>query len=117
MDAQRFFMTAIPTRVRDNSEAFLALTGTLVVHVRARGSYTVSFGDIRHPVVEGAAESADLQVWFSRQAFAAFVDGTLDPSTLGPADLLHKGDARMLEQLGHFLQPPASPLAARFGMA
>ena len=78
MDAQRFFTVAVPSIIARNFEQFISQSGKIACKVKGVGSWTLDFGNADDPVKEGFDARSELKIWFTEQAFDAFLSGRLD---------------------------------------
>ncbi len=110
-----FFWRVIPTVILQAPQRFAVLRGVLACSAQVVGAetqrFTVRFGDLNTPVVEGFDRRADVKLWFLDDAFAAFA-----ASLELPRDrrLIVQGDPAVIEALGALLAAPQSALSVRF---
>jgi putative sterol carrier protein len=107
--ARKFFMAQLPRHVCQNLEKFAAMAGTIGFCIRSEGKWTVHLGDLESPVTEGMADKADLNMWFSLDAFRDFLDDNLDVAqALESQELEFEGDVSVLERFGSLLVTPSA---------
>lgn len=84
---------------------FLAVHGTIAFWVGDR-AWTLQFGDVESPVIDGALDGASLSLRFTPPAFDGFVDGTLDVgAAVGSGDVSAEGELELFEILSTFMLP------------
>src|SRR4051794_20248900 len=77
MDPRRFFEVALPQMVARSFIDFVQSQGSIAFEVRGGGQWTFTFGS-EEPVKRGMKLDAELKLTFTRRAFDAFIEGTLD---------------------------------------
>ncbi|MCA2980274.1 MAG: SCP2 sterol-binding domain-containing protein [Myxococcaceae bacterium] len=105
--AQSFFQRLLPGLVVARFDDFLATRGSVAFEVRGPtgGRWTFHFAD-PDPIREGFDEAADLCLVFDADAFAAFVEGSLDaPDAVARGAVTARGDVELLGALGVLLMP------------
>ncbi len=104
-DARTWFEQKLPALLVSRFDDFLAVSGAIAFEVGDE-AWTLTFADLDSPVREGAAADADLRLRFTPPAFAAFVEGTLDPvAAIGQGQVKAKGDLELLGTLGTIMMP------------
>jgi hypothetical protein len=90
---------------------FLESQGRISFDIKSGGQWTFRFGN-EEPVKSGLDPEAELKLTFSRKAFDAFVDGTLDTvEAVQKREVTAAGtDFDLLEAFGRILRPPTQDL-------
>lgn len=111
MEPKRFFEVALPHMVARSFVDFLQCQGRITFDVRPGGQWTFIFGD-EEPVRRGRDPNAQLHLVFSRRAFDAFIDGTLDTvAAVQKREVVFAGThVELLEAFGRILHPPTMDL-------
>jgi hypothetical protein len=109
MDATHFFSTALPALARSRPEVFLSTKARIAVLLREEGApllgWTITFGDIDHPIREGADQDAELVISFTIAAFQSFLEGGLDVTrATKEGAIAADGDVELFARLGYLLQ-------------
>src|SRR6187402_226024 len=77
MEPKRFFEVALPNMVARSFMDFLENQGRIAFDIKGGGQWTFVFGS-EEPVQQGLIKDAELKLTFTRRAFDAFIEGTLD---------------------------------------
>src|SRR6266496_2794964 len=77
MAENRFFEVALPNMAARSFGDFLQVQGAIAFDIAGEEQWTFTFGS-QEPVAKGLNPKADLTLRFTRDAFDAFVEGTLD---------------------------------------
>lgn len=106
--ARQFFEKTLPAQAASEVHRLFASTGSIAFKV-GPSAWTFRFGSVE-PIEPRFDRDADLHLWFTPPAFAAFVDGTLNVAKVageraGEGAIKARGDLRLLERFGRFLQP------------
>jgi hypothetical protein len=111
MEPKRFFEVALPNMVARSFTDFLQSQGRISFDIKGSGQWTFVFGS-EEPVKRGIDRQAELRLTFTRKAFDAFVDGTLDTvEAVQKREVTAAGtDFELLEAFGRILRPPAQDL-------
>lgn len=111
MDPKRFFEVALPSMVARSFMDFLENQGSIAFDVKGGGQWTFTFGS-EEPVNPGLKAGAELKLTFTRKAFDAFVEGTLDTvEAVSRREVVAAGtDFDLLEAFGRILRPPTMDL-------
>ncbi len=111
MEPRRFFEVALPNMVARSFMDFLQNQGRISFDVRGGGQWTFVFGS-EEPVKPGFDREAELQLTFTRKAFDAFIDGTLDTvEAVQKREVTAAGTGfELLEAFGRILRPPTQDL-------
>ena len=100
-----WFERQLPALLISRFDDFLAVQGDISFQV-GEGAWTLTFGDVEEPVKKGATPKASLRLRFTPPAFAAFVDGTLDPvAAIGRGEVKASGELELLSILATFMMP------------
>lgn len=104
----RFFQVVLPHLVLRSFDGFLERQGSIAFDIKDSGKWTFHFGS-EECVSVGFKEDAELRLTFTRKAFEAFLDGTLDVvAAVQAREVTAKGrDFLLLEEFGRILRPPA----------
>ncbi len=101
--ARHFFERTLPLQASAEVSRLHGTRGSVAFRVGS-AAWTFRFSSDA-PVRPGFDRDADLHVWFTEPAFAAFVNGTLDVSdAVAFGDVRARGDLTLLERFGRFLQ-------------
>lgn len=104
-DARSWFERKLPALLVSRFDDFFAVSGVISFQVGDE-AWTLTFADLDEPVREGATADADLRLRFSPPAFAAFIEGTLDPvAAIGAGEVKASGDFELLGTLGTIMMP------------
>jgi hypothetical protein len=110
-DAKERFTRLVRGAVARQPEKFLSLRGTVAIAVPGSPGWTIRFGSIDDPVELAFDARADLQMWLTPTAFAAFVDGTLDVRrAMAGRTVRVRGDRNLLHNVGVLFEPGGTPL-------
>src|SRR5688572_16232751 len=111
MEPRRFFEVVLPHMVARSFLDFLQSQGRIAFDIRGGGQWTFTFG-IEEPVRRGCDPQAELRLTFTRRAFDAFLEGTLDTVVaVQKREVAATGtDFDLLEAFGRILRPPAQDL-------
>ena len=111
MEPRRFFEVALPSMVARSFVDFLQNQGRIGFDVRGAGHWTFVFGS-EEPVRRGIDPDAELKLTFTRKAFDAFIEGTLDTvDAVAKREVTALGtEFELLEAFGRVLRPPATDL-------
>ena len=111
MEPKRFFEVALPNMVARSFMDFLQNQGRISFDIKPGGQWTFVFGS-EEPVRRGLDIEAELKLTFTRRAFDAFVDGTLDTIVaVQKREVTAAGtDFELLETFGRILRPPTQDL-------
>jgi hypothetical protein len=111
MEPKRFFEVALPNMVARSFMDFLQNQGRISFDIKPGGQWTFVFGS-EEPVRRGLDLEAELKLTFTRRAFDAFVDGTLDTIVaVQKREVTAAGtDFELLETFGRILRPPTMDL-------
>lgn len=111
MEPKRFFEVALPSMVARSFMDFLQSQGRISFDVRGGGQWTFTFGN-EEPVKAGIDPEAELRLTFTRKAFDAFVEGTLDTvAAVQTRQVTAAGtEFELLEAFGRILRPPTMDL-------
>ncbi len=105
---------ALCAAIREKPDQFLSQRGSIAIEVGQGDVLTIRFGDHERPLVEAFDQDAELLAWFSEEAFAGFLDGTLEPNAaLENQRLVLGGDIQLLATLSHVLEPSKNWLTIR----
>lgn len=106
---RRFFEHDIPLKAASEVHRLFGTEGSIAFKIGDR-AYTFRFANII-PVDDFFDRKARLQLWFSESAFTAMLAGALDVGqAVAKGEVKAKGDIRLLEMFGRFLQPEESNL-------
>jgi hypothetical protein len=111
MDPKRFFEIALPHMVARQFVEYIESEGAISFDVRNGGQWTFTFG-VEAPVQRGLKPDAQLKLTFTRRAFDAFIEGTLDTvRAVQMREVVAQGAGiELLELFGRILRPPAQDL-------
>jgi hypothetical protein len=111
MEPKRFFEVALPNMVARSFMDFLENEGRISFDIKGGGQWTFVFGS-EEPVQPGLDKQAELKLTFTRKAFDAFIDGTLDTlEAVQTKQVTAAGtDFDLLEAFGRILRPPTMDL-------
>jgi hypothetical protein len=111
VEPKRFFEVALPNMVARSFVDFLQNQGRISFDIRGVGQWTFIFGT-EEPVKSGLDPAAELRLTFTRRAFDAFVQGTLDPvEAVKRREVMASGQGfDLLEAFGRILRPPTVDL-------
>jgi hypothetical protein len=111
MEPKRFFEVALPNMVARSFMDFLENQGRISFDIKGAGQWTFVFGS-EEPVQRGLDKAAELKLTFTRKAFDAFVEGTLDTvEAVQTKQVTAEGtDFDLLEAFGRILRPPRMDL-------
>ncbi|MBK7857637.1 MAG: hypothetical protein IPJ65_03205 [Archangiaceae bacterium] len=111
MEPKRFFEVALPNMVARSFMDFLQTQGRISFDIRGAGQWTFRFGT-EEPVKKGLEPGSELRLTFTRRAFDAFVNGTLDTAeAVQRREVVAAGSAfELLEAFGRILRPPTVDL-------
>lgn len=106
---RHFFEEALPAKAAAELHRLFACEGRVAFKVADR-AWTFRFANVE-PVVSRFDREADLQLWFTPDAFAAFIDGSLGVAAAVKSGAVKaRGDVSLLETFGRFLQNDAATL-------
>lgn len=106
---ERFFEVQLPTMIMQSLSDFVLQSG--VIHFQIGDeAWTFVFGS-EEPVRRGHVEEPALELTFTPEAFAGFLDGSLDiVAAVRARHVSGSGDFELLEAFGRILRPPAKEL-------
>lgn len=106
---RRFFEHDIPLKAASEVHRLFGAEGAIAFKIGER-AWTFRFANMT-PVDDFFDRQARLQLWFSESAFAEMISGALDVTqAVAKGEVKAKGDIRLLELFGRFLQPGAATL-------
>lgn len=106
---RHFFETDLPAKAAAELHRLFSSEGSVAFKVADR-AWTFRFADVE-PVVARFDREAALQLWFTPEAFTAFIDGSLEVTAAVKSGAVKaRGDVSLLETFGRFLQDDAATL-------
>lgn len=107
--ARKFFEHDVVLKAAADVHRLFGADGSIAFKVGA-AAWTFRFASIA-PVEPGFDRTAKLRMWFTEEAFCELVEGTLDvPQAVTAGAVKAKGDVRLLQMFGRFLQPEVANL-------
>lgn len=116
MNADRFFTVVLIRAITERMKEFAMMKGVVTFEVLGDKTYTLRFGDVEEPVIEGWRGPSNLWLTFASDAFTAFTQGTLSlDAALDSGSLRVRGNPAFLTYFTQLLQPRTNALGVRFG--
>lgn len=107
--AAHFFERSVPAKAAVDVQKLFGSRGSIAFKVGQAG-WTFRFSSVE-PIERRFDRSADLQLWFTEAAFAGLLNAKLDVAeATRSGEVKARGDLRLLELFGRFLQRDGAAL-------
>jgi hypothetical protein len=112
---RRFFGVALPHRVVERLHLLFSYEGRIAFSIKDAGSWTLRFAS-DEPVTPRFDRRAELQLHITREAFEAWLDGSLDvPAAVKSGAFKARGQLALLEAFGRLLSEDANGIGWEAG--